>query len=159
MAARYKNIKPKKVLIYLGKILFSLVILYVIFKYKPIILIILFLISDIIKLTILRKKFQEFPLDLVFVFGVTISYYYNFLPSILVFILGIINRVEVAHIKDRHITKCIRHFTLFFLASLLDFYQFFTLATFLLLLNYVVKYGMAFMESDELIYTKSIGII
>lgn len=148
--------KLKNVLKLVFKIFSPLIILFIIFRYKPLLLIIFFEIFDLTKLLILRKKFKEFPTDIVFVFGITAAYYYGFLIAIIIFILGIINRLEVAHIKDRHITKCIRHFTLFFLASLLTGYSFFTLSTFLLLLNYLVKYGISMIESDNSIFNKSI---
>ncbi len=156
MATRQKNVKHRQIIFYLAKILLPLLLVYILFRYKPVIPIMVFVLLDIIKLQILRKRFNQFPLDLVFVFGIAIAYYYSFLPSILVFILGILNRMQVEHIQGRHVTKCIRHFTLFFLASLLNFYQFFTLAAFLLLVNYVVKYGLALLDSDDSIYEKSI---
>ena len=145
----------KKVVNPVLKILLPLVLLYIIFRYKPLLLIIFFEILDITKLLILRKRFGEFPIDLVFIFGIAGAYYYNFLIALLIFVLGIINRLEVAHIRDRHITKCIRHFTLFFLAFLLNTYSFFTLATFLQLINYLVKYSFSMMKSDNSIFNKS----
>lgn len=148
--------KLKNVLKPVLKILLPLTLLYIIFRYQPLLLIIFFEIFDLTKLLILRKRFKEFPTDIVFVFGITAAYYYGFLISIIIFILGIINRLEVDHIKDRHVTKCIRHFTLFFLASLLTGYSFFTLSTFLLLLNYLVKYSISMMESDNTIFDKSL---
>jgi len=152
-----KKIKTRNAIIKpFFKIISPMLILYIIFKYKPLILIIIFEIFDLTKLLILRKKFTQFPLDLVFVFGITAAYYCNFLVAIIIFVLGIINRLEVAHIKDRHVTKCIRHFTLFFLSSLLNSYSFFTLATFLQLLNYLVKYGLSMRKSDSVIFEKSI---
>ena len=157
MQARLKN--EKQMIIdaakQMIKIVLPLIILFILFRYKPLILLIIFEILDLLKLMILRKRFLQFPLDLVFVFGVTAAYYYSFLISVIVFILGIINRIEVAHIKDRHVTKCIRHFTLFFLTTILTNYPFFTLATFILLLNYVIKYYVSFMWFDGKMYLKS----
>ena len=151
-----KKLFYKNVLVHMSKITLPLILLYIVFKYKPLILLIIFEIFDLTKLLILRKRFTQFPLDLMFVFGVTAAYYYGFLIAIIVFTLGIINRMQVEHIKGRHVTKCIRHFTLFFLASLLNKYSFFTLAASLQLLNYLVKYSTSILRSDSAIFKKSV---
>jgi hypothetical protein len=146
----------KDILTHVLKTILPLIILYIIFNYKPLIIIMFFEFFDLIKLLILRKNLSQFPIDFVFVFGIAAAYYYGFLISIIIFVLGIINRMQVDHIKDRHVTKCIRHFTLFFLAFLLNEYSFFTLAVFLQLLNYFIKYGVSIIKSDSAIFDKSI---
>lgn len=138
------------------KITLSMILLFVIFRYEVLLLIIFFEIIDILKLILFRTRKVQFPVDFVLVFGITAAYYYNYISAIIIFALGIMNRVETEHIKGRHMTKCIRHFILFYLARLLSSFSFFTLAVFLLLINYLLKYFMAFMQSDEGIYKKLI---
>ena len=86
MQARLKN--EKQMIIdaakQMIKIVLPLIILFILFRYKPLILLIIFEILDLSKLMILRKRFLQFPLDLVFVFGVTAAYYYSFLISVIV---------------------------------------------------------------------------
>lgn len=146
----------KNILIHMSKIILPLLILFILFRYKPLLLLIIFEIFDFTKLLVLRKRFTQFPLDLMFVFGITAAYYYGFLIAIVVFVLGIINRMQVSHIEGRHVTKCIRHFTLFFLTSLLNKYSFFNLAAFMQLLNYILKYSVLILSSDTGIFEKSI---
>jgi hypothetical protein len=152
----YKKPSQKTILLHMLKTIMPLVLFYAFFKYKPLIILILFEFFDLTKLLILRKNFSQFPLDFVFVFGVAAAYYYGFLISIIIFVLGIINRMQVDHIRDRHITKSIRHFSLFFLAFILNNYSFFTLAVFLQLLNYFIKYGIFILNSDTAIFEKSV---
>ncbi|MFH2020704.1 MAG: hypothetical protein ABIJ34_04780, partial [archaeon] len=120
-------------------LLFIIVLLFS--KYKIVIFLLAFELSDIFKISLKRRQ-ADMALDLVFIFGITAAFYYNFFTSIQVFFLGIINRVIMSTIQVRHIVKIGRHIPLFLIASFLKMYSFFYIALILLVFNYVVKYAI-----------------
>ena len=123
----------------LMKVLFLLGFLFVLSKYKPLIILGLFEILDWTKI-VLKKTIPYIPLDLVFVFGLTASYFYSPWFGVIIFLLGVLNRVVLLSIELRHCTKCVRHFIFFFIVPFYSDVNFFTIAIIMLSLNYILKY-------------------
>lgn len=119
-------------------------------SFKPLIIIILFEILDFIKL-IIKQFFPFIYLDFVFVLGITATYYYGFLYGIIIFILGIINRAIMSCLEQRHLKKIIRHIPIFYLLTIfknLNSNNFFYISFILLILNYILKYGLKIAKQE-----------
>jgi hypothetical protein len=129
------------------RILIIILLIYFLSKHKSLIIVLIFEILDLIK-NILRPALPYMPLDIVFVFGVAASYYYNLYIGVLIFILGIVNRVIFICLEPRHVTKAIRHIPLFIITSLYSSNSFFTVAALMLTLNYLLKYGFNIARGD-----------
>jgi hypothetical protein len=124
------------------KIILLVALFYMLSRYKPFILVIAFEILDFAK-NVLKQTIPYIPLDLVFIFGLAASYYYGFIFGVIIFFLGILNRLIMTCLEFRHVSKIVRHLTLFFVISLLSPYvNFFMAAIALLIINYILKYGL-----------------
>ena len=139
---RKKNSKKnslRETLLVTLKILGVILIIYIFSRYKPLLILVAFEILDLIKNVI--KHVQPFtPVDFVFIFGITGSFFYSPIIGIIVFILGILNRTFMLHIEFRHIEKAWRHIPLFFIITLLRGQSFIVAATLMLVINYILKY-------------------
>jgi len=138
-APRKKSSKASKAIILIFKFILILIFLNFSARFKPIFIIAAFEILDFFK-NIVKQSIQYFPLDLVFIFGITGSYYYSPWVGVTVFLLGVINRAVMSSIEFRHLSKGVRHIPLFFVTQYLHGLPFFTAAMTLLVSNYVLKY-------------------
>jgi hypothetical protein len=140
---RKKTIKKPfnlyKTTCFLGKIAALILLVYVFFQYKPLIIIILFEILDIIK-NIIKHHTPLTPIDLVFIFGIAGAYYYHFLIGLIIFVLGVVNRTIMLNIEIRHVSKGWRHILLFFIVTFMTSTPFFQVAFMMLVINYALKY-------------------
>lgn len=123
----------------LVKCIVVLLVIFIFSQYKPLLLILVFEVLELVKI-ILKEKIGGIALDLVFVFGIASTYYYNIVFGFLIFFLGIWNRTFMKMIKPRHISKWIRHFFIFFLVVFLRHVSFFQVGLLMLILNYMMKY-------------------
>jgi hypothetical protein len=125
----------------LSKLLLVVAILILFIHNLPLFFVLLFEVLDFIK-SALRKTFPFVPLDIEFVLGITVSYFFNPLWGILIFFLSVINNIIFMNVELRHITKGVRHIPLFFLISTMRNVNFFFAAFLLLTINYLLKYGL-----------------
>jgi hypothetical protein len=124
-------------LIYKGFLFF--LILFILLKYKPLIFVILFEVLDVIK-NIMRKTMLYFPLDLAYIFGVTLAYHYNFSMGVFIYVLSLINKIILGRIQVRHLANSLRLIPIFFIASKFTMFPFLIVASILLIINYILKY-------------------
>ena len=135
------------------KLVFLYFVLNLLSKHKALIIILLFEMLDITKI-FLRKTYPYIPIDFVFVFGITASYYFSPFIALLIFSLGVLNRILLFCIEERHLTKAVRHVFFYFFISILPF-GFFTSASIVLTLNYVLKYGFNIARSRMYSFDKT----
>jgi hypothetical protein len=135
-----ENCSKKRNYFYLFfKLAFILLLIYGVSRFKPLIIVAIFEIIDFFK-NILKQAIPYIPIDFVFILGITASYYYGFTYGLIIFILGVLNRIVMSCIEARHISKAIRHIPLFLAASFLREFNFFFVAVALLIINYILKY-------------------
>ncbi len=153
-----KNKKPsslKNKYACLIQIILLLFIILIFTQYKPLLLILVFEIVELIKVLI-KQKTKQFPIDFVFVFGITASYFYSPIIGFVIFFLGVHNRKLMKTIKSRHITKGVRHLTLFLIVSLLRSFPFFSAAVLMLMINYAFKYLIGILFLSENVFDKAL---
>ncbi|MEM3374280.1 MAG: hypothetical protein QW757_02595 [Candidatus Woesearchaeota archaeon] len=136
----------------ISKIVLFIILLVIFSNFKPLIIILIFELLDFFKV-IFKQFFPYIPVDFVFVFGLTASYYYGFVYGLIIFCLGIINRAILSCLELRHLTKAIRHLPIFYLSTIfrgISFFNnnFFYVAFTLLCLNYLLKYGFKIARAD-----------
>ncbi|MEM2131209.1 MAG: hypothetical protein QXR96_01670 [Candidatus Woesearchaeota archaeon] len=94
------------------------------------------------------------PIDFVFLFGITASYYYGFIYGLVIFFLGTLNRIILSSFQFRHLSKGIRHIPLFYLSFIVGKgiifknYGFFNIALILLIFNYILKFLLKIAKND-----------
>ena len=96
-------------------------------------------ILDVIK-NIMRKTMLYFPLDLAYIFGVTLAYHYNFSMGVFIYVLSLINKIILGRIQVRHLANSLRLIPIFFIASKFTMFPFLIVASILLIINYILKY-------------------
>lgn len=143
----------RKIIILIFKLLAIIIIVNLFSKYKPLIILAVFELLDFMK-NIIKQSVPYMPIDLVFIFGITASYYYNPWFGVIIFFLGVVNRAIMSNIEFRHMSKGVRHIPLFFAASFLGAFPFFNAAFALLVLNYVLKFLLK-IATYQTIFEKS----
>jgi len=134
---RKSSKQPKDYLLVYFILVFFILFLFT--NYKPLLLLIAFEAAELFKIS-LKKKIGDIPIGLGFIFGITGAYYYNPFIGVAIFFLAVFNREYLGMIKQRHISKWIRHFILFVVVNFMNHIPFMTLAMLALILNYVLKY-------------------
>jgi hypothetical protein len=140
------NLKPKHYLyVFLKLLILGLLFFFFFSRYKPLILILIFEAFDLLKNTCEQKGVFghasfNLPVDLIFIFGITASYYYGFGVGLIVFLMGILNRIVFSRLEIRHIAKLSRFFFLFLIITLLKGINFFYAAMILLIVNNILKF-------------------
>ncbi len=150
--------KPKKYVYLLFKLLVFIILFKIVSIYKAFIIVLIFEVFDFFK-TVLKQTIPYSPIDFEFIFGITVSYYYNPLFGVLIFFLSVINRTLLSCIEIRHITKSLRHVPLYFLITLFRGINFFWAAMIMLVLNYVLKYLFNFIKGDFSLSKTSFNVI
>ncbi len=152
-----KSPQSKRIAYLAFKLLVILILFYFFMRFKPFIILLVFEITDLIK-NIAKQSLPYIPIDFVFLFGMLAAYYYGFIYSVAIFVMGVINRIIMSAINFRHMSKGVRHIPLFFFCTLLknQNLNFFSTAVLLLAANYVLKYGLniafAKWEFDKIHY-------
>ncbi len=142
-----KQSQRKKYFYLFSKLALFVFLFYLFYSFKPLIIILVFELLDFFK-NLLKQTIPYLPLDCVFVFGVTASYYYGFIYSVIIFFLGILNRIIMSCIEVRHISKAIRHIPIFFLVTFFISFNFFIVAMAALIINYFLKYLLKIAQGD-----------
>jgi hypothetical protein len=144
---RRKILGSRKITYFLFKLIIVGLLIVFLSKYKPLILVLIFEVLDFFK-TVLKQTIPFTPIDLEFIFGITVSYYYSPLYGILIFFLSVVNRTLLSCIQIRHMEKSVRHVPLYFLISILTFLNFFVAAFAMLVTNYILKYFLNYLKGD-----------
>ena len=76
------------------------------------------------------------------------SYFYGPIIGVIIFGLGLLNRILLLSLELRHCVKCVRHFIFFFTVPFLRQWPFFTIAVVMLFSNYILKYGFKIAQGD-----------
>ncbi|MBN1502473.1 hypothetical protein JW930_02935 [Candidatus Woesearchaeota archaeon] len=138
---RYHNfdkIKDVTKLISLKYLFIFAILLYLTFFNKKIFFLVVFEFADFIK-GVVKVKTGYFPVDLVFVFGVTAAYFFSPYVSLIIILLGMVNRMIFGFFQVRQFTEILRHFIIFFVTYALRNYAFFIVGISMLALKYLLK--------------------
>ncbi|NTV23239.1 MAG: hypothetical protein HGA85_02595 [Nanoarchaeota archaeon] len=137
----------------LVKIATIALLLFLVSKFKPIILIAAFEILDFAKV-MAKPFFPCIPLDLEFVFGIAAAYFYGPVYAVAIFLLSVINRILLSCIEFRHLIKSLRHIPAFFAMPFLRFMPFFEVAMLVLVINTLIKIAIGIPVEEMAVVRK-----
>jgi hypothetical protein len=134
----------------------SFLLILLIFFYfikKELVIVIIFTFFDFIK-SIFKVKFKFVPIDLIYIFGVTASYFYNPFYSFLILIIGNFNRIAFGFFQSRHFSSSVRDIILFFISFFLKDFSFINVAIILIGLKYVLKFISDLVFLNKIFFEK-----
>lgn len=137
-------------------LLIFLLLIYITFFNKRLLFLVIFEIFDVSK-SIVKVKTGYLPIDLVFVFGVAVSYFFSPFLAIIIILLGMANRFIFGFFQPRHLIEIIRHLLIFFCVPFLRPYAFMNVGFIMLIVKYILKLVEVCILGDISVYERIIS--